>query len=193
MSIVLIAVYSKFIQIRASRSLLLITFYTIFLFQTEITAKTYEEFRLKAAYIYNFTKYVTWPEKAYTNKSNEFIVGVVGKDSYGLELDDALINKVVNEMPIVVKRLSLEEDLSKCQILIIGSTDKALCREIIDQLSNSHVLTVSDYHSFSKIGGMIQFGFKYNKLKYIVNLSEAKKVDLKFSSKILRIADKVIN
>ncbi len=163
----------------------------LFGFYNSLDAKNINEYRLKAVYIYNFTKYITWPKQALKNKS-EFIVGVIGKDLYGKELDKVFASKSVFDLPVKIKRFQFNDDISQCHILIVGTSEKYQLQRILEPLNNISILTVSDIKSFAHKKGVIEFRFIQNRLNYNINLSQLKLQKLKVSAKLLRIANEVV-
>ena len=60
--------------------------------------------KVKAAYLYNFTKFVKWPDKAFENDEAPFVIGVLGKDPFGPILDNTVKGKKVAKRPIKTRR-----------------------------------------------------------------------------------------
>ncbi|HEY4382242.1 MAG TPA: YfiR family protein [Acidobacteriaceae bacterium] len=148
------------------------------------------EYQVKAAYMYNFGRFVTWPAKGVEQKS-EFDICVLGPDPFGPTLDSALAGGAVGGKPVVAKRVSKPQDATDCRILYINSTESSHLPEILAALNQAPVLTVSDMPDFSRRGGIIQFVLEENKVRFEVNLKSAASAGLVLSSELLKVASSV--
>jgi len=149
----------------------------------------YNEYEVKAAYIVNFSKFVTWPDEAFSSESSPFVIGVYKNEQISTYLKKMLLNKrILGRMPII-KNFSKPEDISKCQILFIGKVDKQELNEIYKKVKDQPVLTVGDNISeFCESGGMINFTHQYSKYRFEINNNAATKAKIKISSKLLALA-----
>ena len=146
------------------------------------------EYQVKAAYLYNFAKFVDWPSGAVADKSSSFTICVLGEDPFGAALDATIANQRLDGREIVAKRVSKSKDALGCQILFISSSENGQIKDILATLNNSGVLTVSDSPQFSQRGGMIGFVLDNNKVRFEVNLANAEKAGLTLSSELLKVA-----
>lgn len=150
------------------------------------------EYEIKAAYLYNFGKFVRWPAKAEA-ASKSFVVCVLGQDPFGPALKTILAGQSIDGEETVATTISKPEDAGSCRILFISSSEEHRLRDIISALDDSSVLTVSDLPSFSKKGGMVGFVFNDNKIRFEVNLGKAQRAGLTMSSELLKLAVAVRN
>ena len=146
------------------------------------------EFQIKAAYIYNFGKFVKWPAVAPANQSGSFTICVLDGDPFGATLGSTLAGETVGGKPVAVKRIEKAQDASVCHILFIGSTQGKDLKGILSALDADAVLTVSDIPDFSKRGGMIQFVPEGDRIRFEINLEGAEKSHLIFPSELLKVA-----
>jgi hypothetical protein len=146
------------------------------------------EFQVKAAYIYNFGKFVKWPADAPANQGKSFIVCVLDQDPFGLTLQSTLKGESVGGRPVSVTRLSHAQDAAACHILFISSTHGKDLTDILAAVDDSAVLTISDIHDFSKRGGMIQFVLEGDRIRFEINLASAEKSHLTLASELLKVA-----
>lgn len=144
--------------------------------------------QVKAAYLYNFGKFVKWPAAALANQSGEFEICVLDQDPFGDTLQSTLAGESVAGKPVVVKRLRKAQDAVSCHILFISAAQSHGLKEILSSLDESAVLTVSDMPDFSKRGGMIQFLFEGDRIRFEVNLDGAERSHLVFPSELLKVA-----
>src|SRR5437588_7557177 len=82
------------------------------------------EYELKAAFLFNFTKFVDWPPKAFLAADAPIVIGIVGEDPFGTAIDDLLRGEVVRDHALIVKRMPPDADLSSCHVLFISRSEK---------------------------------------------------------------------
>jgi hypothetical protein len=148
------------------------------------------EYQVKAAYIYNFGRFVTWPAKV-ADQKKDFSICVLGQDPFGPALDSVLAGEMLDGRPVVAKRISRPEDAADCRILFINSTESNHLQQILAALNQAPVLTVSDMPDFSRRGGIIQFVLEEKKVRFEVNLTNAESAGLVLSSQLLKVASSV--
>lgn len=144
--------------------------------------------QVQAAYLYNFGKFVKWPALTPANQSGAFVICVLDQDPFGETLQLTLAGETVAGKPVVIKRLSRFQDASACHILFIGASQTRDLKAILSAVDESAVLTVSDMPDFSKRGGMIQFVFDGDRIRFEINLEGAEKSHLVFPSELLKVA-----
>lgn len=155
-----------------------------------LQAQTTEEveYRLKAVYLLNFLHFVEWPDSTFTDENAPVVLGIMGRDPFGKILDEALAGEQVGGRPIVIRRLKTLDGVDECHALFIASSEKAGLADILEELSGSSVLTVSDMEGFDDAGGGIGFYIERNKVRFSINIRTMRIANLKVSSKLLRLA-----
>ena len=146
------------------------------------------EYELKAAYLYNFGKFVEWPAMATAANHDPFLICVLGKDPFGASLDAAIAGEAINGERVLAKRISKPQEALNCRVLFISSSEEAQLKEILTTLEKTSVLTVSDMPQFTKRGGMIQFVPEAGRVRFEVNLTVAERAGLTLSSQLLKVA-----
>ena len=149
------------------------------------------EYQVKAAYLFNFGKFVAWPAGSTAAQGDAFPICVIGQDPFGQILDMTLSGEVIGGKSVVPRRISRVQDVSSCRILFISSSEEGRLREILGAVEKAGVLTVSDISGFSQRGGMIQFIIQANKVRFEVDLRPALEAGLTLSSELLRVAASV--
>jgi len=144
---------------------------------------------LKAAFIFNFAKYVEWPESAFRGKA-EFCIGTLGRSPLDRELA-ALSGKSIKGRSIVFRQINSHEEAAKCQVLFISGSELAKMVGILDSLRDMPVLTVSDHDDFCTKGGMLSLVNERGKIAFDVNIQETQHARLKPSSQLLRLTRKI--
>ena len=142
------------------------------------------EYRIKTAFLYNFSRFVVWPESAMRERS-EFSLCTLGETLFEEQLD-TLAGKTVHNKAIVVKRHSQPEQVLDCQLVFIGEQQDLT--ETLRTLQKQPVLTVSNIAGFTKKGGIIQFQLIENKVRFRINADAASSAGLTVSSKLLSLA-----
>ena len=145
------------------------------------------ENEVKSAYLYNFGKFVEWPPKA-TSVGEFFTVCVLGDDTFGATLETTIAGESIEGRKVSVKLVAKPQDAGSCRILFISSSQQSRVKEILAELDNTNVLTVSDMPEFTRRGGMIQFVVEANRVRFEVNLTSAERTGLTLSSQLLKVA-----
>ena len=151
------------------------------------------EYTVKAAYLYNFAKFIQWPEKAFGTKLTAFAIGILGNDPFGDLLEQAVDGKMVNGRSITIKRFDGFDDsktapIRKCQILFICYSEKDRLPEILSALQGAPVLTVSEIERFPAQGGMILFDQEGNRITLAINPGPAAKAGLSLSAQLMQVS-----
>ena len=150
------------------------------------------ENELKAVLLYNLTQFVEWPGAAFATNNSPLVIGILGEDTLGRLLDDAVRNEKYNNRPIVVRRCRTVGEAMFCQILFVSPSENTRLPEILPQLKGHAILTVAESDGFIRAGGMVRFvKSPQNKIRLQINAEAAKAAELSVSGKLLRVADVV--
>ena len=144
------------------------------------------EYEVKAAYLYDFGKFVAWPAKVAA--SDDFPICVLGQDPFGPTFDATIAGETINGKKVVVNRITKPQDALSCRILFISASEESQLKEILATLDKTSVLTVSDISQFTRRGGMIQFVTDANRVRFEVNVTTAERAGLTLSSQLLKVA-----
>ena len=147
---------------------------------------TEAQYRVKAAFIYNFARFTSWP----AHDGSEFRLCILGTDPLGKSLD-ALIGKQVHQESVTIIRLEYASTLDQCELVYIASSYSDQLAEVISQLEQQAILTVSDIDAFIDHGGIIGFRIIDNRIRFEINASAATKAGLTISSRLLSLASRV--
>jgi hypothetical protein len=146
------------------------------------------EYQVKAAYLYNFGRFVKWPSGAAAGKGDSFAVCVLGQDPFGPTLDSTLTGETLDGKPVVIRRLTKPRDAADCRILFVSLTEERRLKEILAAVDQAGVLTVSEIPGFSQRGGIIQFVVEGDRIRFEINLGNAESSRLVLSSELLKVA-----
>ena len=144
------------------------------------------EYKVKAAFLYNFSRFITWPEHA-SRDDGKFNLCILGGDPFG-ELLDALGGKSVQNNSLEIKRLDNLDQSHVCQIIFVSQTGASDIENIMSTLKDLPALTVSDIEGFTARGGIIEFKLVDKKVRFNINIDAANHAGLTISSKLLSLA-----
>ena len=153
--------------------------------------KTYaetQEYAIKAAFLYNFGKFVEWPQGSFRDAKSPFVICALGEDPLGGALD-TIHGKNINGREVVIKRIESIEDGEKCHILFVSASERGNLSQIFRTVKQLSVLTVGDMKGFAGSGGIINFISADNRIGFEINVSAAEKANLKISSKLLKLGN----
>lgn len=147
------------------------------------------EYKIKAAFLYNFTKLTEWPTNMFVSSNAPIVIGVIGKDPFGRLLDDTVKGKIIQGRKIVIERFNEPgSGLAKCHLLFIAKPEEERLAEIFSLVATRPVLTVSEIDRFNYKGGMIWLVKKEDEIKFRIRQSLVRESGLTLSSKLLALA-----
>lgn len=149
------------------------------------------EYQVKAAYLFNFGKFVEWPDKPEPPKGEPFEICVLGDDPFGAALDATVTGATIHGKDVAAKRIAKPEQGGDCKVLFISVSEGGHLPEVLSALGKMNVLTVSDISQFSQRGGMIQFVRDGDRVRFEVNLANVEGAGLNLSSELLKVAVRV--
>ena len=146
------------------------------------------DYEVKAAYLYNFGKFVRWPAAASADPRDTFLICVLGQNPFGPALDATVAGESIDGKHLVVRVIAAVSDAAKCRILFISSSEDGHLENILADLNKRPVLTVSDIPDFVEHGGAIEFIEQGDKIRFKVNLTVTEQAGLVLSSDLLKVA-----
>jgi hypothetical protein len=146
------------------------------------------EYQLKAAFLYNFGKFVEWPPEAFVTTNAPFTFGIMGENPFDDYLEQIVRNKNINGHPFEVKKFRNIAEAKTCHILFVCSSERRRMSDILRATRGLSILTVSELDRFAQAGGMIQFVIEGNKVRFEINDQAAREANLRISSKLLSVA-----
>jgi len=163
----------------------------ILLLSARAQSQSAGEYQVKAAFLYNFAKFVEWPPSSFSDASAPLRICVFGQDPFGQELRDIVNDKTVNGRKLQVNQISDLQTARTCHILFIASSERAELKQALESLRGTGALTVGDTKGFIEHGGMINFVLENDRVRFQVNHKAAEEAGLKISSKLLNVAKSV--
>lgn len=144
------------------------------------------EYVLKAGFLFNFAKYVEWPEGAFREPGSPLVIGVVGRDPFGKDLDRTLEGKTVKGRPIRVVRFRSPEDIRDVHILFVPSSEEHRIEAVLRQVRSKPTLLVGEGPRFCREGGTLNILLQDGQPKLQANPDAAARANLTIDAKLLR-------
>ena len=171
-----------------------LVFFSMFLLTYAVFAKastfSLEEYEVKAAFLYQFTKFIQWSKNS--PKDEIFSICIVGKDPFG-QIINELESETVDNRKIEIKRLKFEDVIDSCHVVFIGQTERNRLFSFMENLRGKGILTVSEIDGFIERGGVINFKRQGSRVGFEINQKKAEEEGIKISSKLLSLALEVIS
>ncbi len=155
--------------------------------QTEMV----KSYKIKAAFLLNFAKFINWPEDSFNQDNNSFKICVLGDSPFGSSLSP-FTSRSVCRKKIDLQYVSTVHQAESCQLLFVSTSEKGNLDVIQRTLGDTSIAMVSDIEGFTQSGGTIEFVSEENKLSFIINLRRAREQGLEIHSALLNLATEVI-
>jgi hypothetical protein len=139
---------------------------------------------LKAAFIYNFARFTTWPDAP----GDSFVICVLNDGAVADALRRAVSGKSLTDRPVSVNVVAPAGPKRGCRVLYIAGMPVAEVATVVADLREAPVLTISSIDGFASAGGMTQFFFEHGQLRFRIHLESAKRAGLQISSRLLIMA-----
>ena len=146
------------------------------------------EYQVKAAFLFNFAKFVAWPREAFPRSDSPFTICLAG-DPFDGAVDRIVQGEVLDGRPLTVRRVNTGEAIRSCQIIYVAPSEARRSEEIINAVMNAPVLTVGEDDNFINEGGIIHFVKTGGRIRFQINPEAAEHASLKVSSRLLRLAE----
>jgi hypothetical protein len=149
------------------------------------------QYQVEGAFLYHFTKYVTWPPGAFASRDDAIVIGVLGEDPFGAELAQTVAReKPVQGRPVRVIHSRNVTELARCHVVFISASEEGRLGQDFAALqrANSPALTVGESENFLREGGAIRFVVERNKVRFDINPANAERAGLSISSRLLSLA-----
>jgi len=149
-----------------------------------VQAQVSQEYKVKAAFLYNLGKMVEWPEDSI---SSDIIICFFGEDSFGNQLD-SLKDKSINDKVIDLRRNISLDSVAQCHMLFISDEELDNLEDILAIINGLPVLTIGESETFAERGGIVNLPQVKGRIRIEINLKAAQNAGLKMSSKLLTLA-----
>lgn len=149
--------------------------------------------KVKAAYLYNFGKFIEWPDTAFEGPNSAFVIAVVGSDPFGRILDETVSNKRVGDRPIRVVRLDwAKEDhrreLRRCHLVFVPGDWSPDAERVRNHCAGRPILVVGDRDDYVLKGGMIGFVLESGRIRFELSREALDRAGLRAGAQLLKLA-----
>lgn len=153
--------------------------------------ETASEYDVKAAFLYNFTKFVEWPSWAFHDDRSTVRLCVLGDDPFGGSLGEIAEGEVAGRRVTVLRARSMGTPAG-CQILFVSRSERGRLPAILREVRDAPVLTVGDTGGFLEHGGIVNFVLDGTKVRFEISQEAAERAGIRISSRLLRLATRVV-
>lgn len=151
------------------------------------------EYQVKAAFLYNFAKFIEWPGEAFASADVPIRICVLGEDPFGRDLEQIVSGKQVGGRPVQAVALRRLAEARTCHILFVSSAEASQLRHVLEATAALSVVVVSERPGAAEQGATINFVLQDDRIRFEINTKAAAAGRLKISSKLLSLASKVID
>ncbi len=144
-------------------------------------------YRIKAAFLYHFAQFSSWPEDVFTGPQAPLRLCILGEDPFGEALQQ-LEGKTVRNRPLEIVHLAAGASALTCHVVFMGRMPDAVLRETLSQLQRRPVLSIGEQEAFLKQGGIIRLFTHKNRVQFEINLAVLRRSGLQLSSRVIRLA-----
>jgi hypothetical protein len=156
-------------------------------------AQSADEYEVKAAFLYNFAKFVEWPVHSFPEVGQSFLLCVYGDDPFGGALERTVAGKSVQERSFAVRHVTEVQAITSCHMVFVSWLDPSRLHRLLTAMESAPVLVVGDTEDVAYGGGMIAFRMEGNRVRFVVNQDAVARAGLQVSSQLLKVADKVLS
>jgi hypothetical protein len=156
-----------------------------------LCAEVSKETQIKAAFLFNFTKFVEWPQECFADDTSPLVIAVLGTNQFGDELRKVVQDRKVNGRDIVVTTVTSLEAPRTIHLLFVDARGEAQFRGHLGRLRAAGVLTVGESDQFIAGGGIIAFTLVADKVRFEINQTAAEQARLKLRAQLLKLATAV--
>ena len=157
-------------------------------------AKIFDEYQVKAVFLYNLTYFIHWPADAPPIGDRPFTITVFGRDKLHAYLDNVVRGERINGRKVVVRRSQSLAEIEQHpgDLLFISESQMTLWPQIRAIARRHGILTVGDVEGFAHRGGMVNLLTSGRKISIEININEAKRNGFDISAKLLKLA-RIVN
>ena len=149
------------------------------------------EYQVKAGFLYNFIKFVTWTPETFRDERQLFSICTSGGHPWDRALEETLKGKMVGERAVISRNVHGEKDMKGCQVLFIPAPEEPKWEGLMLSAKLPGVLTVTEANreeKRGKSGAVITFVLDGNRVRFVVDAKAAERAGLTISSKLLSLA-----
>lgn len=147
------------------------------------------EHEVQAMFLLNLTRFIRWPESAFTAEDDPLVIGCLPNDRVGALLIDAARGEMAGKHPISVRQIRTSADLEGCHAVFFSKSDMGRVAQMIGPLRTKPMLTVSDAEGFLRLGGHVQLYNRAGQVRLRLDLRNLKRSEFGASASLLRVSE----
>lgn len=151
-------------------------------------AATSREYQLKAAFVYNFTKFIEWPPQSFSDANAPIVIGVLGETPLATELEQLIRDRKVNGHAILLKKIHSAADAASTHLLFVSTTEDAQFASWRADIETRAIVTVGESASFAQNGGTINFLLQDDKVRFEISTALVERTGLRISAQLQKLA-----
>jgi hypothetical protein len=155
----------------------------------QAAAPSQSEYALKSVFLYNFCRFIDWPDSAFASPNEPLIIGIIGDDPFGSLLNETVKGKKYHNRPIRIDHFRSPGDIRRVHLLFVSHVNAGRLDPILAAVAGKSVVTVSETEDFLNRGGMITLTAEQNRVRLRINVAALHAANLAVSSKLLRVAE----
>jgi hypothetical protein len=146
------------------------------------------EYAIKAEFIERFTRFIEWPERAFSSPSAPFVLCVIGNNPFGGYLDRLARDRKIKDRSVRLVVAARMSELTSCHLLFVAASESDRLVSIVERTRGAPVLTIGDTDGFAERGILVNFFLDGDVVRFEINVDEVRRSPLVFSSKLLKLA-----
>jgi hypothetical protein len=147
-----------------------------------------EEYRVKGAFLLNFTKFVEWPAQAFKGPADAIAICILGTSPFTADLELAARGIVLGSRTVTLRQIPDPKQAQTCQVVFVSMSERKRVHAVLEAVQGGNVLTVGESEGFIAGGGVVEFRVEESKVRMEISEAAAKRAGLRISSKLLSLA-----
>ncbi|HNR19739.1 MAG: YfiR family protein [Bacteroidetes bacterium] len=167
------------------KRLLALSIACLIFFSSQCFSQTNSPEKSKALFVYNFAKYIEWPEDT---EAEIFTIGVMGQKEIFTELEKICAGKIINNIPVQVRIIDDPEKISDCKIIYLSKGQNMFFKDMIGLIGNEKILLVAEGKEMVKQGADISMVKQEERMAFEINKESINKKGLKVPNELMVLA-----
>lgn len=147
-----------------------------------------KDYQVKAAFLFNFTKFVEWPEQRFESATQPIVIGILGPNPFGEELTQILHDRRVAGRTLIARTVATDAEACNADLLYVCAGQERRFELLRERLLKAGVLTVGEADTFVSSGVIITFIFEAEKVRFEIDQGAAERAGIKISAQLLKVA-----
>lgn len=149
------------------------------------------EYKIKAAFLYNFTKFVEWPAGRFQDEVSPIVIGVLGRNPFGGELAEIVRGRKINGRGITIVALESASKAGAAHAVFIAAGEEKRLGPDLEGLIRGGVLLVGESVEMAALGSTVTFTTTDDRVRFEINMVSAARGGLKISAELQKLATAV--